>query len=140
MRFVLMMVLIVMTALSCATAPTVPTGALAQGEMRLLKIVPPFGDVLANITQVFDINFEADGHPSVKRICIYLSGDGPYCSNTVKRVNYGSQANIEVELRLKPPGTYTYGSYQLECYAEYLRDGRTVRTNMVSTHINVMLK
>ncbi|RPJ06296.1 MAG: hypothetical protein EHM36_07160 [Deltaproteobacteria bacterium] len=124
------------SALSCATVPTEP---LAPGEMRLLKMEAPTGDIRANIVYVFDLFFEADGHPTVKRACFYWSGDGPYCSN-VKRVNYGSPRTVEVELRSIPPGIFGYGTYQLECYVEYIRDGKPVRTNVVGAHVAVMLK
>jgi hypothetical protein len=139
MRRALLMVLTIAMGLSVSSCATVPTQPLAPGEVRLLKIGAPQGDIMANITQIFDIYFEAEEQPAFRRACFYLSGDGPFCT-AVKRVHYGSPATLEVELRLKPPGNYAYGTYQLECFVEYLRDGKPTRTNVVGTHISVMLK
>ena len=121
---------------SCATVPTEP---LASGEMRLLRIEAPQGDVLANIQYVYDIKFEAEGKPRVTRVCFYWSNDGPYCLRP-RSVKYGSPGVIEVELRAKPPATYASGTYELETYVEYIRDGKSTRTNAVSTHISVFLR
>jgi len=141
MRLVAMAVLIAaagLSAFSCATVPA-QTEPLAPGEMRLLKIEVPPGDLYGNIVQVFDILFEADGHPAVRRACFYWSGDGPYCSS-VKRVSYGSPGTIQVELRPNPPSTRAYGTYKLEGYVEYIRDGKPARTNVVDVYISVILK
>lgn len=121
---------------SCATVPLEP---LASGEMRLLRLEPPSGEVLANIQYVYTIQFEADGRPRITRVCFYWSSDGPYCVRP-KKIEYGSPGIIEVELRAKPPGTSSYGSYELETYVEYIREGKSTRTNLVGTHITVFQK
>ena len=139
MKVSFMAALVLAAGLSAHSCATVPAEPMTPGEMRLLKIQAPTGDIRANIVYVFDLFFEAEGRPAVKRACFYWSGDGPYCSN-VKRVNYGSPGTIEVELRSNPPGTYGYGTHQLECYVEYDRDGKSARTNVVGTHIAVMIK
>jgi len=121
---------------SCATAPLEP---LASGEMRLLRLEPPTGEVLANIQYIYTIQFEADGRPRITRVCFYWSGDGPYCVRP-KKVEYGSPGIVEVELRAFPPGASSSGAYELESYVEYVRDGKSTRTNSVSAHITVFLK
>lgn len=134
-RFLLFLVLGVGFC-SCATPALAP---IAPGEMRLLHLKPPSGEILANIQYVYAIEFEADGRPGISRVCFYWSGDGPYCVRP-KKVEYGQPGTIEVELRSRPPGVSSYGTYNLEAYAEYVREGKSTRTNSVSTHITVFLK
>ena len=122
---------------SCATAPLLEP--LASGEMRLLRLEPPTGEVLANIQYVYTVLFESDGKPRVTRVCFYWSNDGPYCVRP-KKVEYGSPGTIEVELRARPPGASSFGTYDLETYVEYIREGKSTRTNIVSNHITVFLK
>ena len=114
---------------SCAT---VPTGPLAPGEVRLLRIdVPHEGTINRNLPFVVNIIFEADGRPEIKTACFYWSGDGPNCFK-VKDVNYGSPGTIDVEPRAK-----SSGSYVLETYVLYTRDGKTHPTKVISSPIIV---
>ena len=49
---------------SCATTPT---GPVAPGELRLLKIDIPYeGSIKRSLRFVVNINFEADGKPEVQ--------------------------------------------------------------------------
>jgi hypothetical protein len=115
---------------SCATVPTEP---LATGELRLLSIhVPMSEDIKVNFPFVVNINFEADGKPEIRTACIYFSGDGPYCSK-VTDVSYGLPGTIKVEVRAK-----TSGSYALESYVYYIKDGKVQPTNVVNCQIRVM--
>ena len=113
---------------SCASVPVEPP---APGELRLLSMSLP-EPIRANIHHPVTVKFEAGGDPEIKRACFYLSGDGPYCFK-VTDVHYG------------PPGSFTVmfrstrrGSYQIECYAEYIRDGRTWPTKLISSQITVI--
>lgn len=123
---------------SCATVPA-PLGPLASEEVRLLRLESPTSEILANIQYVYTIQFEADDRPRITRVCFYWSGDGPYCVRP-KKVEYGSPGIIEVELRATPPGTSSYGTYELEAFVEYVREGKSTRTNSVAAHISVFLK
>ncbi len=115
---------------SCATAPTGPVGS---GEVRLLKIdIPHNGSNKRGLPFVVDIKFEADGKPEIKTACFNWSGDGPYCYK-VTDVNYGSPGTIRVE-----PLAKDSGSFALETYVIYIRDGRTKRTKVISTQINII--
>jgi hypothetical protein len=115
---------------SCATAPT---GPVASGEVRLLKIdIPHDGSNKRGLPFVVDIKFETDGKPEIKTACFNWSGDGPYCYK-VTDVNYGSPGTIRVE-----PLAKDSGSYALETYVIYIRDGRTKRTKVISTQINII--
>jgi hypothetical protein len=115
---------------SCATAPI---GPIAPGEVRLLKIdIPHEGSIKRSLPFVVDLKFEADGKPEIKTACFNWSGDGPYCYK-VAEVNYGSPGAIRVE-----PLAKEHGSYALETYVIYIRDGRTQRTKVISTQINII--
>jgi hypothetical protein len=114
---------------SCAT---VPKGPLGEGELRLLSMeVPENGNFRTGIQYWVTINFEADGIPEIKRVCFYWSGDGPYCANVnVKGVTHTlSHANFQVPLAAP------LGSNRVECYVEYIRDGKRLRTNTVDSFI-----
>jgi hypothetical protein len=123
---------VLLMATSCATVSTTP---LAPGEVRLVGInIPEIGDLRANLQYPVNIRFEADGRPDITRACFSWSGDGSYCFKVVE-MDYGSRT-IEVDFRSPDdPGSYT-----LESYVLYVRDGRTTSTNVVRTHVYVIKK
>jgi len=84
-----------------------------------------------NFPFAVNINFEADGKPEIRTACFYFSGDGPYCFKATD-VNYGSTGTIKVQIRAK-----NSGSYALESYVYYLRDGKVQPTNVVNCQIRV---
>ena len=123
-------VAIMLAISSCSTAPK---GPLEPGEMRLLRLdVPENGNLKLNIVYPLTIKFKADGHPEVRRVCFTWSGDGPRCTR-VKDVKYGSDASLDV-LFSAPPDHHL-----VECYVEYVRDGKVRRTNTVGSYINGMM-
>jgi hypothetical protein len=115
---------------SCATVPKEP---LASGEVRLLRIGVPGAGIEANTSFEVNIFFEAVGNPQIKRACFSESGEGPYCFDLsdASYVTLGSKRAFRVYL----PGV-SVGSHRVECYAEYIRDGETRKTNMVFTQIS----
>jgi len=129
---VLMVVAVLLIVPSCATVSTKP---LAPGEVKLLGIkIPEIGDLAANLQYPVDLSYETDGRPEITRACFSWSGDGPYCFK-VKDVNYGS-GTIRVDFRSnRRPGVYL-----LEGYVLYIKDGKTTRTNSVSTRVTVIFK
>jgi hypothetical protein len=126
---ILMSVAILLAISSCATVPKEPLG---PGELRLLSLdVPENGNLKTGIAYRISINFEADGKPEIRRVCFTWSGDGPYCV-PVKDVKYGSDATIELPL-------YAHtDTNRLECYVEYVREGRVRRTNIVVSFVTGM--
>ena len=133
MRSILVTVLlsgvVLVIASSCATVPKEP---LASGEVRLLSIDVLGSSIEANVSFPVDIFFEAAGKPEIKRACFYESGEGPYCfdASDISYLTWGTKRAFQVYL----PGLNP-GSNRVECYAEYLRDGETRKTNVIATQI-----
>jgi hypothetical protein len=126
---VLLSGLVLLVASSCATVPTEP---LASGEVRLLSIDALGTGIAANASFRVNIFFEVAGKPNIKRACFYNSGEGPYCFDVsdYSYLTLGTKRAFQVYL----PGV-SNGSHMVECYAEYIRDGETRKTNVVFTQI-----
>jgi hypothetical protein len=102
---------------------------VGKGELRLLDMeIPDSGRLRSNVQFWVRVNFEADGNPEIRRACFYWSGDGPYCVH-VKDVVYGSIAYFQVPLSAR------LGSDSLQCYVEYIRDGKIQRSNAVASYV-----
>ena len=123
---ILLSAIILLGASYCATVPKEP---LAPGEVRLLSMDVVGAGLLANETFRVNVFFEASGNPQIKRACFYESGERPYCFD-VSYLTLGTKTAFQVYL----PGLNN-GSHRVECYAEYIRDGETRRTNVVFTQI-----
>jgi len=123
---ILMSVAILLAISSCATVTKEPLG---PGELRLLSLdVPDNGNLKSGLAHWISINFEANDKLEIRRACFTYSGDGPSCV-AVKNVKYGSDAYIEVPLYVRP------NTNKLECYVEYVRDGKIRRTNTVLSYV-----
>jgi hypothetical protein len=110
---------------SCATVPIEPLG---EGELRLLKMeAPESGNLRLGHPYKFNIRFEADGNPEIIRAVCYCSGNGPFYLK-VEHVEYGSRGNFDVYLY-----ACTRESQRLECSVDYVRYGKSRRSNSVST-------
>ncbi|MGZ6229874.1 MAG: hypothetical protein ACXWMO_03835 [Syntrophales bacterium] len=114
---------------SCATVPKAP---LASGEVRLLSMDIVGAGVEANSSFAVNVFFEAAGNPKIKRACFYESGEEPSCfdSSDISYLTLATKRAFQVYL----PGLKA-GSHWVECYAEYVRDGETRKTNVVFTQI-----
>jgi hypothetical protein len=113
---------------SCATVPKEP---LASGEIRLLSIDVPGAGIKAKTSFAVNIFFEAIANQQIKKACFYESGEEPYCLN----VTYGTFGTKKV-FQAQLPGMDS-GSHRVECYAEYIRDGETRKTNVIAAQIFV---
>ena len=104
------------------------------GELRLLSVNIPQGwDFSANVEYWTTINFEADPKPEINRACFNFSGDGQSCVDVkAKDVTYGSHPFFRVPIHV-PVGTK-----RIDCYAEYIRDGKTHWTNTVTYYVIVL--
>jgi hypothetical protein len=114
---------------SCATVPTEP---LAPGELRLLSLQMG-GNAGINVSVRVKVLFEADGRPEIRRACFTWSGDGLSCLK-VSQVEYGSPGSLTVWIAAPKNGTFV-----LEGYVEYIRNGKPWPTNKVSTHVTVSI-
>ena len=130
---------------SCVTITQGPEGAsLALGkkepsggsEFRLVSIdIPQSGSLSADVEYWTTINFEADPKPEIRRACFNFSGDGQSCVDVqAKSVSYGSHPYFRVLIHVPE------GSKRIDCYAEYIRDGKTHRTNTVTYQVIVLKK
>jgi catechol 2,3-dioxygenase-like lactoylglutathione lyase family enzyme len=108
----------------------------SERELRLLSVdVAQGGNLSANVEYWATINFEADPKPEIRRACFNFSGDGQTCVDVqAKDVTYGSHAYFRVPIHVP------VGSKRIDCYAEYIRDGKTRRTNTVTYYVIVLKK
>jgi hypothetical protein len=118
-------VVITLSIFSCATAPSQPLG---PGELRLSDMYVP-NQVPVGFPYEITIIFRADGKPEISKACCTRSDGGLSCFKP-KNLKYGTPGNFTIQFLLAGPGSYT-----MECYAEYLRDGKTQRTNVVSSEV-----
>jgi hypothetical protein len=123
---ILMSVAILLAISSCAT--------VKKGELRLLSMdIPENGNLKADIPFWVRIYFVADGNPEISKACFFWDGDGPYCFN-VKDAKYGSFAYFEVSLLAR------LGPDNLQCYVEYVRDGKIQRSNAIASFITGVMR
>ena len=122
-------VVIMVLVFPCATVPKEP---LASGEVRLLSMDIVGTSIEAYISFPLHIFFEAAGNPEIKRACFYELGEEPHCINAsdISYMTQGKKRAFQVYL----PGL-NVGSHRVECYAEYIRDGETRKTNVIFTTI-----
>jgi hypothetical protein len=103
-------------------------------ELKLLSVdVPLSGNLSPDIAYWTTIHFEADLKPDIRRACFSFSGGGQTCVDVqAKEVIYGSHPYFRVPIHVPA------GSKRIDCYAEYIRDGKTRRTNTVTYRVIVM--
>ena len=116
-------------AFSCAT---VSKGPLGSSEVRLLSMDVVGAGLEAHASFAVNVFFEAAGNPQIKRACFYEQGEKPSCFDVsvASYITFGTKKAFQVYL----PGM-SVGSHRVECYAEYIREGETRKTNVVFTQI-----
>jgi hypothetical protein len=145
LKAILMNIAVLLVISSCAPVMEVPEGPsfslgrkepYGRGELRLLSMdVPQSENPSANVEYWATIAFEADPKPEIVRACFNFSGDGQSCVDVqAKDVAYGSHPYFRVPIHV-PVDTK-----RIDCYAEYIRDGRTHRTDTVTYYIIVLKK
>ncbi len=102
--------------------------------LRLLSVdIPQSGNLSHDIVYWTTVHFEADVNPEIRRACFNFSGGIQTCVDVqAKDVIYGSHPYFRVPIHV-PAGTK-----KIDCYAEYIRDRETRRTNTVTYHVIVM--
>jgi len=108
----------------------------SRDEVKLIRMdIPLSADVSANVEYWATINFKPNPKAEIRRACFNFSGGGQYCIDVqAKNVTYGSHPHFRVPIRV-PVGTK-----RIDCYAEYIRDGETQRTNTVTYHVIILKK
>ena len=106
------------------------------GELKLLSMdIPQSWNLSTNIEYWATINFEADRNPKIRRACFNFSGGSQSCVDVqAKDVTYASHPYFRVPIHV-PVGTK-----RIDCYAEYIRDGKTPRTNTVTYYVIILKK
>lgn len=112
---------------SCATAPT---GPLGTGELRLQRMQVE-RNLSLNLAARVRVFFEADGKPEIRRVCFTWSGDELVCTK-VSQVEYGSPGEFFAWITPR-----RHGMFVLECYAEYVREGKAYPSNKVTVQTSV---
>ena len=127
--FALSLALIALT--SCATGSSEQKEPLGPGELRLVSAeFPDVGRIKQNVRYMATVKFESDGQVEMRRVCAYWDARGPYCV-PVADVHYGER-KIRADV-----ATPALGYYLFKCYVLYVRDGKTIRSNMVETPFEV---
>ncbi len=119
---VLMGLAVLLMISSCAT-----TEPLREGELRLLKMqVPENGNLRVSGSYRFIINFESDGSAEIIRAVCHCPDSGSRVFKP-EDVRYGSKSgNFSLWL-----SACTVGSQRLECYVDYVSEGKRRRSNSV---------
>ncbi len=106
------------------------------GELKLLSMdIPQTWNLPTNIEYWATINFEGDRNLTIQRACFNYSGSGPSCLDVqAKDVTYASHPYFRVPIRVP------VGIKRIDCYAEYIRDGKTRRTNTVTYYVIILKK
>jgi len=142
---VLMNIAVLLVISSCVTITEGPEGSSISlgrkelsnlGELRLLTLdIPQTWNLSADVEYWTTIDFEADPKPQIRRTCFSFSSDAQSCIDVqAKDVAYGSHAYFRVPIHV-PEGTK-----RIDCYAEYIRDGKTHRTNTVTYYVVTLKK
>jgi hypothetical protein len=145
LTFVLVSIIICLVISSCATiteGPEGPSFSLGNkepsvgSEFKLLSIdIPLTGNLSADVQYWATVNFEADPKPEIHKACFSFSGGGQSCVDVqAKDVTYGSHPYFRVPIHVPE------GSRRIDCYAEYIRDGKTHLTNTVTYYVIALKK
>jgi len=129
---------------SCTTMTIGPDATLSLGtkgssrgsEPKLLSMdIPQTGQLSPDVEYWTTIHFEADPKPDIRRACFNFSGGSQSCVDVqAKDVSYGARPYFRVSIHVPT------GSKRIDCYAEYVRDGETHRTNTTTYYVVVLKK
>ncbi len=109
---------------------------VSGGGLKLLSMdIPQSWDLSMNMEYWATVKFEADRNPNIRRACFRFSGGSQSCVDVqAKDVTYPSGSSFRVPIRI-PAGTK-----RIDCYAEYVRDGKIQRTNIITYHVIALKK
>ena len=106
------------------------------GELKLISMdIPQSWDLSADVEYWANIKFDAVLKPEIHRACFNFSGGSQSCVDVrAIDVTYPSNPHFRVPIHI-PVGTK-----RIDCYAEYVREGETRRTNILTYHIITLKK
>jgi hypothetical protein len=112
------------------------SGKEPSSVFKLLSVdIPHSWNFSADIEYWATVNFEANGNPKIHKVCFNFSGGSQSCVDVqAKEVTYASHPYFRVPIHV-PVGTR-----RIDCYAEYIRDGKTQRTNTVTYYVIILKK
>jgi len=111
-------------------------GPSITGKLKLISMdIPLSWDLSTNTEYWATVKFDADRDQKIQRACFIFSGGSRSCVDVQgKDVTYGSQPNFRVSIRIPA------GSKKIECYAEYIQNGETQRTNTITYYLIILKK
>jgi hypothetical protein len=102
-------------------------------QVKLLSMdIPSTWNPSADVKYWATIKFEAGFKPEIRRACFNFSGGGQSCVDV--------QAKDVTSGYFRVPIQVPVGSKRIDCYAEYIRDGKTSRTNTITYYVIVLKK
>lgn len=109
------------------------TPGIGDTQLKLLSMdIPYTGNPSADVKYWATIKFDAGFKPEIRRACFNFSGDRQSCVDVeAKDVTHG---------HFRVPIHVPMGSKRIDCYAEYIRDGKTSRTNTITYYVVVLKK
>jgi len=114
------------------------TGQEAPGviELKLLSMeIPQSWNLSADTEYWAMIKFQTDRNPKIQRACFNFSGRSESCVDVQEKdVKYSPPPYFRVPIHI-PAGTK-----RIDCYAEYIRDGKTQRTNTITYYVITLKK
>jgi len=105
-------------------------------ELKLLSMDVPQSWNLSTDTEYWaTIKFDTARNPKIQRACFHFSGGSESCVDVQEKdVKYSLPPYFRVPIHI-PEGTK-----RIDCYAEYIRDGKTQRTNTVTYYVITLKK
>ena len=105
----------------------------SEGELKLLSLdIPLTGNPSADVEYWATIKFEAGSKPEIRRACFNFSGGRQSCVDVEAKDVTSRHFRVSIHV---PEGTK-----RIECYAEYIRDGKTQRTNTITYYVIILKK
>jgi len=106
------------------------------GELKLLSMdIPQSWNLSTNSEYWATIKFDTARNPKIQRACFSFSGGSESCVDVQEKdVKYSLPFYFRVPIHI-PAGTK-----RIDCYAEYIRDGKTQRTNTITYYVITLKK
>ncbi len=104
-----------------------PTG----NELKLISLdIPQTRTTSADVKYWATIRFDAGFKPQIRRTCFNFSGSRESCVDV--------EAKDVTSKYFRVPIHIPVGSKRVDCYAEYTRDGKISRTNVITYYLIIL--